>query len=228
VIAESQTNGRGRLSRQWFSPPGVNLYCSVVIKKPIRTDRLTEWLSWLPLMTALAAAEAIETVAASRIAVKWPNDLLIAERKVGGILCESGTGAQSGPFQVIGMGLNVNGDRSDLPADFQETATTIRHETGSFIERNRLLAQFLYELEACVEELSSRGSERIALAYRQRCSTIGKTVKAMLTDGKEFTGLAQIIEQDGALQVVQRPVPTDGRPPEIQHLRVADIIHLRT
>ena len=228
VVADSQTEGRGRLSRQWFSPPGVNLYCSIVIKKTINADRLAEWLSWLPLMTALAAAESIETVAAAHVAVKWPNDLLIAERKVGGILCESGTVARSGPFQVIGIGLNINGERNDFPEDLRETATTIRHETGHPIERNRLLVQFLYELEACVEEFESRGSERVALAYRQRCSTIGKTVKATLTDGKEFVGLAEAIEQDGALRVVERPLPTDGRPPDIQHLRVADIVHLRT
>ena len=228
VVADSQTEGRGRLSRQWFSPPGVNLYCSIVIRKSIDADRLTEWLSWLPLMTALAAAESIETVVAASIAVKWPNDLLIAERKVGGILCESGMVAQSGPFQVIGIGLNVNGDRNDFPEDLRETATTVRHETGHPVERNRLLAQFLHELEACVEEFESRGSEQVALAYLQRCSTIGKTVRATLTDGKEFVGLAEGIGQDGALRVIQRPLPIDGRPPEIHHLRVADIVHLRT
>ena len=220
VVADSQTEGRGRLSRQWFSPPGVNLYCSIVIRKSIDADRL--------LMTALAAAESIETVAAASIAVKWPNDLLIAERKVGGILCESGMVAQSGPFQVIGIGLNVNGDRNDFPEELRETATTVRHETGHPVDRNRLLAQFLHELEACVEEFESRGSEQVALAYRQRCSTIGKTVRATLTDGKEFVGLAEGIGQDGALKVIQRPLPIDGHLPDIHHLRVADIVHLRT
>lgn len=228
VVADSQTEGRGRLSRQWFSPPGVNLYCSIVLRKSIDADQLAEWLSWLPLMTALAAAESIETVAAASVTVKWPNDLLIAERKVGGILCESGTVAGSGPFQVIGIGLNMNGARNDFPEDLRETATTIRHEIGHPVERNRLLTQFLYELEACVEEFEARGSERVTLAYRQRCSTIGKTVRATLTDGKEFVGLAEGLEQDGALRVIQRPLPTDGRPPDIHHLRVADIVHLRT
>jgi BirA family biotin operon repressor/biotin-[acetyl-CoA-carboxylase] ligase len=228
VVADSQTEGHGRLSRQWFSPPGINLYCSIVMRKSIDADRLTEWLSWLPLMTALAAAESIETVAAIQVAVKWPNDLLIAERKIGGILCESGTAIGFGPFQVIGIGLNVNGGRNDFPEDFRDTATTICHEAGHSLERNRLLAQFLYELEACVEEFEIRGSERIALAYRHRCSTIGKTVRATLTDGKEFIGLAEGIEQDGALRVIQRPLPTDGRLPDIHHFRVADIVHLRT
>jgi BirA family transcriptional regulator, biotin operon repressor / biotin---[acetyl-CoA-carboxylase] ligase len=228
VVADSQTDGRGRLSRQWFSPPGVNIYCSVVIRKPISADRLSEWLSWLPLIAALAAAESIETVAAAHVAVKWPNDLLMAERKVGGILCESGTTVGSGQFQVIGIGFNVNGNRNDFPEGLRETATTIYHEVGYAVERSRLLTQFLYELEVCLAEFESRGSERVALAYRQRCSTIGKNIKATLTSGKEFLGLAEAIEQDGALRVIQRPLPTDGRAPDIRHLRVADIVHLRT
>jgi|ERR1041384_3892663 BirA family biotin operon repressor/biotin-[acetyl-CoA-carboxylase] ligase len=228
VVADSQTAGRGRLSRRWFSPPGVNLYCSIVLKKSIATDRHTEWLSWLPLMTALAAAEAIETIAAAHVAVKWPNDLLIAERKVGGILCESGTTIQSEPFQIIGIGLNVNGEQSGFPEELQETATTIRHETGYPVERNRLLVQFLHELEVCVEEFESHGTERVALAYQHHCGTLGKVVKVTLTDGKEFVGLAEGIEQDGSLRVIQYPLPTDGRSPDVHHLRVADIVHLRS
>lgn len=228
VLADSQSEGRGRLSRLWFSPPGVNLYCSIVIRKAISADRLPEWLSWLPLTAALAAAEAIETVAATSVGVKWPNDLLIAERKVGGILCESGTAARSGPFQVIGIGLNVNGERNDFPQELRETATTIRHETGRFVDRNRLLAQLLHELEACLDEHAHRGSERIALAYRRRCITIGKTVKAMMANGEEFIGLAKSINHDGSLTVVSRPIAQDGRPSEIRQLRAADIVHLRS
>lgn len=228
VLADSQSEGRGRLSRLWFSPPGVNLYCSIVIRKAISADRHSEWLSWLPLTAALAAAEAIETVAATSVAVKWPNDLLIAGRKIGGILCESGTTAPSGPFQVIGIGLNINGERNDFPDELRETATTIRHEVGRFIDRNRLLAQLLYELEGCLDEYAQRGFERLALAYGRRCSTIGKIVKATLADGKELVGLAEAIGKDGSLTLVQRAVSGDGRAPEVQQLRAADIVHLRS
>jgi len=228
VLAESQSEGRGRLSRLWFSPPGVNLYCSIVIRKAISVDRHAEWLSWLPLTAALAAAEAIETIATTSVAVKWPNDLLIAGRKIGGILCESGTDPRSGPFQVIGIGLNINGERNDFPDELRETATTIRHEAGSFIDRNRLLAQLLYELEACLDEYAQRGFERLALAYGRRCSTIGKTVKATLADGKELVGLAEAIGKDGSLTLVQRAVSGDERAPKIQQLRAADIVHLRS
>ena len=227
VVADAQTEGRGRLARRWFSPPGINLYCSIILRQVIVGDRLSEWLSWLPLITALAAAEAIETVAVTDVGVKWPNDLLIAERKVGGILCESGTADQSGPFQVIGIGLNLNGEITDLPEEIRHIATTIRHETGRSVDRCRLVAQLLNELEACIEEFEARGSERIALAYRRRSRTIGKTIRATLTEGGEFVGLAEGIAHDGSLKVVQRPLPTDGRPPETIHLRVADIIHVR-
>lgn len=228
VLADCQTEGRGRLSRQWFSPPGINLYCSIVIRRPIAAERFSEWLSWLPLVTALAAAEAIEAVGAPRVAVKWPNDLLIADRKVGGILCESGTATGTGPFQIIGVGLNVNGLHSDFAPDLRSLATTIREETGRLTDRNQLLARLLHELEACLEECAVGGLEPIGLAYERRCSTIGQTVKAMLTDGKEFIGLAEAIGKDGSLRVIQRPLPVDGRPPEIRQLRVADIVHLRS
>jgi BirA family biotin operon repressor/biotin-[acetyl-CoA-carboxylase] ligase len=226
VFADSQSQGRGRLSRRWFSPPGLNLYCSIVIRKSIPPDRLSEWFSWLPLIAALAASEAIEMAAATRVAVKWPNDLLMTERKVGGILCESGTSTRSGPFQIIGIGLNVNGEQNDFPQELRETATSIRHETGRYIDRNSLLAQLLHELEACLDEYTRRGSERIALAYRRRCATIGKTVKATLADGEELIGLAENIHHDGSLIVVPRPVD-DDRPSEIRQLRAADIVHLR-
>lgn len=226
VLADSQTDGRGRLARQWFSPPGVNVYCSIITRTSVDGERLSGWLSWLPLITSLAAAEAIETVAATRVSVKWPNDLLIAERKAGGILCESGTGV-TGPFQIIGLGLNVNARRPDFAPELRDLAATIYDETGRQTDRNQLLAAFFKELEECLEELASRGFERISLAYQQRSATIGKIVKAVLADGTEFVGLASAIGSDGSLTVIQRPAPPDGRPPEIRQLRAADIVHLR-
>ncbi|HEX6950870.1 MAG TPA: biotin--[acetyl-CoA-carboxylase] ligase [Nitrospira sp.] len=226
VLADAQTAGRGRMARQWFSPSGINLYGSLIVRTKISAERTTEWLSWLPLMTALGAAEAIEIVGSARIAVKWPNDLLINERKVGGILCESGTSAGSGPFQVIGIGINVNGARNDFPEELRDIATTIREETGSLIDRNRLVGRLLHELECCLDEFLARGSERIAPAYRRRCATLGKTVKAILADGKECLGVAEAIEQDGSLTLRQRS-QEGTEAPAVRHLRAADIVHLR-
>ncbi|HKY70441.1 MAG TPA: biotin--[acetyl-CoA-carboxylase] ligase [Nitrospira sp.] len=225
VLADAQTAGRGRMARTWFSPPGVNVYASVIIRASMDAPRLAAWLSWLPLMAALAAAEAIERIGAVTMAVKWPNDLLIGERKVGGILCESGTISGAGPFQVIGIGINVNGARTDFPEEFQNIATTIRQETGQAIDRNRLVARWLQELESCLDEFLARGSERIGPAYRRRCTTIGRTVKALLADGKEWIGVVQGVNQDGSLNLLESG--TGGATPAVRQVHAADIVHLR-
>jgi BirA family biotin operon repressor/biotin-[acetyl-CoA-carboxylase] ligase len=226
VLAESQTAGRGRLGRQWFSPHGINLYASVVIRTSVNAQRLSQWLSWLPLLTALSTAEAIEALAGSNVSVKWPNDLLMGDRKVGGILCESGTSTGLGSFQVIGIGINVNGTRADFPDEFRDAATSIRHEIGRETDRTRLLVRMLQELEACLEEFLVQGTEKIAMAYRHRCSTLGKTVKAVLADGNECIGVAHAIDQDGSLTLAQAPL-RPGLSAELRRLRAADITHLR-
>jgi BirA family biotin operon repressor/biotin-[acetyl-CoA-carboxylase] ligase len=224
VVADAQTAGRGRMARTWFSPPGCNIYASLLIRMPIEAARLPAWLSWLPLMSALAAAEAIEALKPAGIGVKWPNDLLIRERKVGGILCESATSA-TGPFQVIGIGINVNGDRKSYPDEVRDTATTLQDETGGAADRNRLIAQWLHELESCLDEFVARGSTGIAHAYRHRCVTIGKMVKAVLADGQACTGLAAGIDEDGSLSIDERSPGTAA--PVLRQVRAADIIHLR-
>ena len=228
VVADSQTAGRGRLSRTWFSPPGANLYCSIILRTARPPERLTEWLSWLPLISALAAAEAIEQVSSVHVSVKWPNDLLISERKVGGILCESGTGTRSDPFQIIGIGINVNVDQDDWPVDLRDSATSIWQERKIVVDRNRLIAQLLLELEQCLDELAVYGTNRIALAYCQRCSTIGITVRATLANGDMVVGLAEGIGQDGSLRVRPQVFHPGAGTPEVVHLRVADIIHVKS
>jgi BirA family biotin operon repressor/biotin-[acetyl-CoA-carboxylase] ligase len=225
VLADAQTAGRGRMGRPWFSPPGVNVYGSLVVRRAIDAERLAQWLSWLPLMAALGAADAIEAVGRVRVAVKWPNDLLIRERKVGGILCESGSSPGSGPFQVVGIGVNVNGASEDFPEEVRRLATTVRQETGGFIDRNRLVAELLIALESRLEKFVSCGPGPIALAYRPRCATIGKTVRAVLADGTEYLGVAEGIDQDGSLLLLQRA--EGSSPPIMRQLRAADIVHLR-
>ena len=227
LLADAQTAGKGRMARTWFSPPGLNIYASVIIRVPMEPSRMAVWLSWLPLMAALGVAEAIETIADARVAVKWPTDLLIGERKLAGILCESGTSPGVGAFQVIGMGINVNGMRTDFPEELQESATSIRQETGGLVDRNRLVAQLLTGLESRMKELLSAGREPLAHAYRRRCATIGKTVKAMLADGHECVGMAEAIAEDGSLTLVQASASGANQAPVVRQLRAADIVHVR-
>ncbi|HJT20936.1 MAG TPA: biotin--[acetyl-CoA-carboxylase] ligase [Nitrospira sp.] len=228
IVADSQTAGRGRLARTWFSPPGVNLYCSIVVRLPIPSDRLSEWLSWLPLSASLAAAEAIESVVGVHVTVKWPNDLLMAERKIGGILCESGSTSRSEPFQVVGLGINVNGRRADFPPDICETATTIAEEAGRAVDRNRLLAGILQELEVCLDEFVGNHEEKIAIAYSRRCVTLGRRVRASLPGQRHIVGIAESVGRDGSLQIAEETRLSDTRVPRTVHVRAADILHLRS
>lgn len=227
VVAEGQTQGRGRLGRAWHSPPGLNLYCSIIVKTSLPATRFSQWLSWLPLAAALGASEAVEGTALLQTDLKWPNDLLVRERKIGGILCESGSTASSTPFQVVGIGLNVNGTGDDFPPDLRAASTTIRQETGRLLDRNHLLSRLLLEIEHCLTELTAEGSRRIAMAYTRRCITLGRHVRVLLAGGEEFTGIAEAIEPDGSLQVSKYPRPTGGRRPDVRSLRAADIVHVR-
>jgi BirA family biotin operon repressor/biotin-[acetyl-CoA-carboxylase] ligase len=225
VIADRQTAGRGRLARTWFSPGGANVYCSLVLRANLPVNRVPEWLSWLPLITALAASEAVESVTSAPVSLKWPNDLLMSGRKVGGVLCENIHASRSGPFQVIGIGINVNMAPEDFPSELRASATSLWNETHTVVDRNRLIAQLLLELEQCIEELAGHGLQQLALAYQRRCSTIGKKVRASLADGVELTGYAESISQDGSLRISTDSGTHRNRTVE---LRAADIVHLRS
>ncbi|MCA1959101.1 MAG: biotin--[acetyl-CoA-carboxylase] ligase [Nitrospira sp.] len=227
VVAESQSAGRGRLSRQWHSPPGANLYCSVIVKEEGRTVEDTEWLFWMPLVSALAAAEAVQVTASIPLSVKWPNDLLYQDRKVGGILCESLRMPIQGSIVVIGIGINVNLPQESFPEELRQTATSLFEISKSFIDRNRLLARLLYELEQGIHELTTHGPSRLRQAYLNRSCTIGKRVRVILGAEQEIIGTAESISSEGALQVRPHFTALTGSPPELIDVRAADIIYLR-
>lgn len=227
VVAESQSAGRGRLSRQWHSPAGANLYCSVIVKDEGRTVGDAEWLSWMPLASALAAAEAVQVATSIPLSVKWPNDLLYQDRKVGGILCESLRTPIRGSVVVIGIGLNVNLRQKSFPEELRQTATSLFEISKNSIDRNRLLAQLLYELEQVARELTTHGSSHLRPAYLNRCRTIGKRVRVILGAEQEIIGTAESISSDGALQVRPHFTAPTGSPPELIDVHAADIVHLR-
>lgn len=220
VIADAQTAGRGRLGRTWHSPAGCNLYCSVVLARAPRPERLAEWLSWIPLVSGVAASEAVAAVAGLRPMLKWPNDILIGDRKVGGILCES-SGVPSAPAVVVGIGLNLNGSRETFPSELARVATTVEAEIGRPVDRTRLAAELLSHMEVRLDELLARGAERLATEYRARCATLGKTVLAQLAEGQELVGVADTVGPTASLTV--RSVQDGSR----RELRAADIVHLR-
>ena len=227
VVAESQSAGKGRQTRSWYSPPGANIYCSIIIRGMGPKQALTEWLSWVPLTSALAVAEAVQSTASISLDLKWPNDLLLRERKVGGILCESSHILAEAPIVIIGIGLNVNLPQELFPDDLRQTAASLCEITRKPIDRNRLLAQLLIELEQGLDELRSHGSDQLRQAYIARCHTLGRRVRLLLGAEQELRGTAESISTDGALQV--RPLPSSSTSPitPLIDIRAADVIHLR-
>ena len=138
AVAEEQTKGRGRLGRRWLAPAGTSILCSILLRPSVPAERLPE----LTLVAARACAEAIGARTGLQSSVKEPNDVLIAGRKVAGILGEVREG-----YVVLGIGINVNVSAADLPSRPEIPATSLLEETGSRVERAPLLAELLERLQ---------------------------------------------------------------------------------
>ena len=143
AVAEEQTEGRGRLGRTWVSPSGVSILCSMLLEPAVETPRLPE----LTLVAAEACAEAIGRVTGLEPRIKLPNDVLLGERKVAGILAEARDGRV-----VLGIGINVNVEPTELPQDTAKPATSLLAELGGPVDRVELLVTLLESLEQHYEQ----------------------------------------------------------------------------
>src|SRR5208337_234354 len=126
IIADGQTEGRGRRGRTWVSPAWKNLYLSIIVRPGIPPRDA----SMLTLMSAVACTSAIQRLSSVPVSIKWPNDLMVADKKIGGILTEMKADADSIDYAVIGIGINLNLDSSDMPDNIRETATSVMLQTG--------------------------------------------------------------------------------------------------
>jgi BirA family biotin operon repressor/biotin-[acetyl-CoA-carboxylase] ligase len=189
VVAEEQTAGRGRQGRSWSAPRGRGLTLSVTWK-PAGGFEL------LPLAAAVAVCEACEQMAPVRCRIKWPNDVWIGERKLAGILIESRPQEQ---WAVIGIGLNVDTDSSDLGPDLRETATSLRIESGARIDRDRTLAALLDALAATLRKLE-RDPASVLAEYRRRDLLTGRQI-AWAAGQRRFSGEARGVDDTGNLVV---------------------------
>ncbi|MDX1659479.1 MAG: biotin--[acetyl-CoA-carboxylase] ligase [Nitriliruptorales bacterium] len=206
VVADHQTAGRGRLERTWEDEPGRSLLVSVVDEVPDESPTL------VPHAAGVAVVDALRRVGA-RAALKWPNDVLIGDRKVAGILVErQEVGAT--PVVVIGVGINVDWRGVDHPDGW----TSVGEETDGDVDRWELLASLLRSLESWMTDLR-RDPSRLVATYRARCGTIGQDVRVVLTDD-EVAGHAVGVAEDGALLLET----TDGRKARVT---AGDIVHVR-
>lgn len=200
VVAEKQTDGRGRRGRSWVSPPRRNVAFSVILRPeelpPTRAPELT-------LVAAVAVCEALRHSGVPA-GIKWPNDVLVGGRKIAGILTEMSAEADRVHWVVVGVGVNVNARAEDFPPELRDEATSLLLERGHPAPRALFLAACLSELEAWYDRHAEQGFAPIRQAWRERSVTLGQQV-VVRTDGQDVTGLAEDIDDTGALLVRTAP-----------------------
>lgn len=207
LVAERQSQGRGRLARTWVTTPGTSLAVSVVV--PLGGMPL----GWVPLVAGLALAEAITTSAGIPAVLKWPNDVLLpgdAHRKAAGILC-----ALTPTGVVVGTGVNIAQARDELPLD---SATSVR-VAGGEVTREALLTAYLQRLAATLGEFA-RDPGAVRARYAAACATLGAVV-AVTGSGGDRTGVAHAVDHEGRLCLETASGPLTVSAGDVVHVRPA-------
>ncbi|HNP30232.1 MAG: biotin--[acetyl-CoA-carboxylase] ligase [Nitrospira sp.] len=224
ILADTQTAGRGRLDRSWFSPAKSNIYGSLLFVH----ETTIQHQGWIPLMAGVAIAKAVKQQTGIHIDLKWPNDLQIAERKVGGVLCDSFRNARHHTCVVIGFGINVNLSQQEFPPELQPKATSLQIQCLRPVDREELIMNVITGLEEEWQDLMSNGPQSLLVKYKHRCVTIGQTIQVQFPDGNQIQGLAHSIGEYGQLQVIPSCSEVKEQPPRMRDIHSGEILHLRT
>lgn len=196
VFAESQTKGRGRLGRAWHSSQGKGLWFSVLLRPPIEPQAATR----ITVASATAMARALRAVTELPCDIKWPNDILIGERKLCGILMEMNAEIEKVHYLVLGIGVNVNFDIADFPQELRKIATSLKIESGRAWRRADLAARILEELDACYRRAISGDFASVAEEWESLCATLGRNVE-IVSGPRLVQGRAESLDNEGALLV---------------------------
>jgi len=211
VLAEYQTKGRGRLGRGWFSPKYKGIYLSLILKPKISPLEA----SILTLLTAISICEAVKGVAGLDTQIKWPNDIFLHHKKLGGILTELNAEMDEVNFVIIGIGLNVNNDKKTLVGG----ATSLKEQRKENINRISLLQEILRRIEANYLSFKERGACPVVEKWREYNITLGRRVK-VYCHREHIEGEAVDIDMDGGLLV-----RTDSG--VTQKVMAGDVVHCK-
>ena len=199
VVADEQTAGRGRRGHTWFSPRGSGLYVSVVLAPAASATDPVRATTLLTLAAGVALAEGIEQATGLVVDLKWPNDLQVRRRKLGGILAESSGRGGSMDTLVVGCGINVL--TTALPPDLLDRATSLESELGRTIDRHHLLAETLAALSSRYEDLLAGRFDAILDAWRRHAPAASGAQVTWTTNAGAATGVTAGIDDLGALLV---------------------------
>jgi len=192
IIAETQTKGKGRLGRQWISPKNVGIYASCILRPgilPVEVPKIT-------LVAAVACVKAIREHTGLKALIKWPNDILVDNKKVCGILTEMRAEQDRVDFVVIGIGINTNTSSGELPPE----ATSLMEQLGRKVSRIGLAKKLFVELEHYYTLFRNKGFEPIIEEWHNFSGILGSRVKIACGE-KEIEGLVQDVDTTGALIV---------------------------
>ncbi len=190
VVALKQTSGRGRSGHSWISPAGKNLALSLVLRSTIPPEELP----LLGLLAAVAVAETVEGAGVTEAQLKWPNDVLVEGRKIAGILPEAAVQGSMVKFVVIGLGLNVNAQAQDFPAELRDSVTSLIMCTAKESDVIKIAKEFLSCMRTLYARVQAEGCGFIPGLWASKWAHRGRT---LVRDG--VTGVAEGIDTDGAL-----------------------------
>lgn len=193
VVAETQSSGRGRMGRPWVSPSG-GLYFTVIFRPRINFEEATR----IPLVAGVALVRAMERQASVSLRLKWPNDVMLGEQKVAGILSEMSGEMDRLDWMILGIGVNAATAHSCFPPEIRRTATSLAAESGRKVNRLQLLKDILGELESLLEEYRARGFEPFRAQWKERSGMMGRKV-TITGGGRALEGKAVDIDTSGAL-----------------------------
>lgn len=192
IIAESQTAGKGRMGRSWFSKKYANLLFSLLL----RPNLGKEYIFSLSMGLALSSIEAIEKIVGIHAMIKWPNDIYVADKKLAGILSEFSIKGKTLEYVILGMGINVNWHPENK--EFLYPATSLFKEKGEYIKREPLLSEILQRFDRYYKDILNEDIDRLYDMWNKRSMIIGREVSVMGYE-KELKGRVIRIERDGSL-----------------------------
>lgn len=196
VFAESQSKGRGRLGRKWVSPPNKGLWFSVLLRPPLRPPEMTQ----LTVIAATALARSIREITQLKPDIKWPNDILIHGRKVAGVLTEMSAEPDRVLHAVLGIGVDVNLEQSDLPSELHSIATSLSMESGQSVLRSSLAVSLLRALDQDYKRILNGAFQEVAEEWEAQCITLGKRVRIHQMN-QTIEGYAESLDNEGALMI---------------------------
>ena len=217
LIAEHQTGGRGRLGRTWTAPAQSGLTMSVLVRPD--DVAVARW-PWIPLLSGLAVAATLRQEAELAATLKWPNDVMVGDSKVAGLLVERVESRRGAAAAIIGIGLNVSLHADELPVP---GATSLAIEGAATTDRSLLARSILRNLESMLTDWYRHGGDAqhgLQLAYAEACSTVGRRVRLEQPDGTSVEGDAVGIDDSGRLLVQT----FEGQ----AAFGAGDVVHLRT